>query len=363
MLVKCEKSNLVLNWEKCHFKVREGIVLGHKISSVGIEVDPAKVDVIANLQPPTDLKGVRSFLGYADFCRRFIKDFSKIANSMNKLLEKDAPFLFSAECQRVEKHFRPIYFASKSLQGAQLNYTTIEKELLAIVFSFDKFGSYLVLSKTIVFMDHSALNGKVENTNRSLKRILEKTIGTNPKEWSTKLEDALWAFRTAYKTPIGTTPYHLVYGKACHLPLEIEHKAHWALKVCNMDYHEAGRFCLDQLNDMDELRLDAYENSVIYKEKTKRCHDNRIKTPKEFKEGDRVILYNARYKLSPKKLKSQWNGPFVVKKVYPYGTIELVNLKGEEFKVNGYRFRPYIDGFLETEIEDEVNLNFEPEIE
>ncbi|XP_071728032.1 uncharacterized protein [Rutidosis leptorrhynchoides] len=172
-------------------------------------------------------------------------------------------------------------------------------------------------------------------------------------EWSTKLEDALWAFRTSYETPIGTTPYRLVYGKACYLPLEIEHKAHWALKVCNMDYHEAGCFRLDQLNELDELRLDAYENSVIYKEKTKRWHDNRIKNPKEFKEGDRVIFYNARYKFSPEKLKSRWNGPFVVKKVYPYGTIELVNSKGEEFKVNGHQVRPYIDGFLKTEIEDE----------
>ncbi|XP_071695228.1 uncharacterized protein [Rutidosis leptorrhynchoides] len=130
-----------------------------------------------------------------------------------------------------------------------------------------------------------------------------------------------------------------------------------------MDYHEAGRFRLDQLNELDELRLDAYENSVIYKEKTKHWHDNRIKNPKEFKEGDRVILYNARYKLSLRKLKSRWNGPFVVKKVYPYGTIELVNSKGEEFKVNGHRVRPYIDSFLKTEIEDEINLNFELENE
>ncbi|XP_071687922.1 uncharacterized protein [Rutidosis leptorrhynchoides] len=122
-----------------------------------------------------------------------------------------------------------------------------------------------------------------------------------------------------------------------------------------MDYHEAGRFCLDQLNELDELRLDAYENSVIYKEKTKLWHDNRIKNPKEFKEGDLVILYNARYKLTPGKLKSRWNGPFIVNKMFPYGIIELVNSKGEEFKVNGHRVRPYIDGFLETEIEYERN--------
>ncbi|XP_071688841.1 uncharacterized protein [Rutidosis leptorrhynchoides] len=158
-------------------------------------------------------------------------------------------------------------------------------------------------------------NGQVENTNRSLKRILEKTVGSNPKEWSNELDDALWAFRTAYKTPIGTTPFRLVYGKAYHLPLEIEHKAHWALRTCNLDYHEAGHLRLTQLNELDELRHDASENSLMYKEKTKRWHDNRIKGPKEFKEGNRVLLYNSRFKLSPGKLKSRWSGPFVVRKL------------------------------------------------
>ncbi|XP_071740292.1 uncharacterized protein [Rutidosis leptorrhynchoides] len=98
---------------------------------------------------------------------------------------------------------------------------------------------------------HPQTSGQVENTNRSLKRILEKTVGSNPKEWSNKLDDALWVFRTAYKTPIGTNPFRLVYGKACHLPLEIEHKAHWALRTCNLDYHEAGRLRLTQLNELD----------------------------------------------------------------------------------------------------------------
>ncbi|GKD33715.1 reverse transcriptase domain-containing protein, partial [Tanacetum coccineum] len=98
MLQRCEDTNLVLNWEKCHFMVKEGIVLGHKISKFGIEVDKSKVDVIAKLPHPTTVKGIRSFLGHAGFYRRFIQDFSKIARPMTHLLEKETPFIFSKEC-------------------------------------------------------------------------------------------------------------------------------------------------------------------------------------------------------------------------------------------------------------------------
>ncbi|GJS12046.1 reverse transcriptase domain-containing protein [Tanacetum coccineum] len=98
MLQRCEDTNLVLNWEKCHFMVKEGIVLGHKISKSGIEVDKSKVDVIAKLPYPTTVKGIRNFLGHAGFYRRFIQDFSKIARPMTHLLEKETPFIFSKEC-------------------------------------------------------------------------------------------------------------------------------------------------------------------------------------------------------------------------------------------------------------------------
>ncbi|XP_073045904.1 uncharacterized protein [Primulina eburnea] len=199
VLIRCEESNLVLNWEKCHFMVQEGIVLGHKVSENGIEVDKAKVEVIKNLPPPSSIKGVRSFLGHAGFYRRFIKDFSKIAKPLSSLLMKDVEFNFDSTClqafevlkkslvtapvltapdwelpfevmcdasdtavgavlgQRKNKVFHTIYYASKTLNDAQLNYATTEKELLAIVFAFEKFHSYLVLSKVIVYTDHSAL--------------------------------------------------------------------------------------------------------------------------------------------------------------------------------------------------------------
>ncbi|GJY76766.1 reverse transcriptase domain-containing protein [Tanacetum coccineum] len=117
---------------------------------------------------------------------------------------------------------------------------------------------------------HPQTSGQVEVTNRGLKRILERTVGENRASWSDKLDDALWAFRTAYKTPIGCTPYKLVYGKACHLPVELEHKAYWALKHANFDLKTAGDHRKLQLNELSELRDQAYENSLIYKEKTKK---------------------------------------------------------------------------------------------
>nr|GEZ14832.1 reverse transcriptase domain-containing protein [Tanacetum cinerariifolium] len=198
MLQRCEDTKLCLHWEKSHFIVKEGIVLGHKISRNGIEVDKAKVDVITKLPHPTTVKGVWSFLSHAGFYRRFIKDFSKISRPMTHLLEKDTPFIFFEDCikafqtlkqkiteapiliapnwdlpfelmcnasdfaigavlgQRYEKHFRPIHYASKTLTEAESNYTT-KKEMLAVVYAFEKFRSYLIMNKCIVHMDHFAL--------------------------------------------------------------------------------------------------------------------------------------------------------------------------------------------------------------
>nr|GEV17756.1 reverse transcriptase domain-containing protein [Tanacetum cinerariifolium] len=121
-------------------------------------------------------------------------------------------------------------------------------------------------------------NDQFSRVMEKLKRILERTVGENRASWSDKLEDALWAFRTAYKTSIGCTPYRLVYVKACHLPLELEHKAYWALKYANFDLKTAGDHRKLQLNELNELRDQAYENSLIYKERTKKLHDDKIKT-------------------------------------------------------------------------------------
>jgi len=190
---------MVLNWEKCHFMVREGIVLGHKISYRGIEVDRAKIDVIEKLPPPLNVKGVRSFLGHAGFCRRFIKDFSKISKPLSNLVNKDVVFKFDEECsaafqmlknkltttpvmialdwskdfelmydasdyavgavlgQRHDKVFHAIYYASKVLNEAHMKYATTEKEMLAIVFALEKFRSYLIGSRVTIFTDHAAI--------------------------------------------------------------------------------------------------------------------------------------------------------------------------------------------------------------
>ncbi|GJX74981.1 reverse transcriptase domain-containing protein [Tanacetum coccineum] len=185
--------------EKSHFMVKEGIVLGHNISKNGIEVDKAKVNVIAKLPHPTTVKGIQSFLGHVGFYRRFIQDFSKIARPMTRLLKKDTLFFFTKECieafqtlkkkiteapilialdwdlpfelmcdaskyaicavlgQRHDKHFRPIHYASKTMTEAESHYTTTEKEMLVVVYAFKKFRSYLILNKSIVYTDHSAL--------------------------------------------------------------------------------------------------------------------------------------------------------------------------------------------------------------
>ncbi|KAK1678838.1 hypothetical protein QYE76_039686 [Lolium multiflorum] len=199
VLQRCEETNLVLNWEKCHFMVNEGIVLGHKISERGIEVDRAKVEAIEKMPYPRDVKGIRSVLGHAGFYRRFIKDFSKISKPLTNLLQKDVPFVFDDDCkeafetlkkalttapiveppdwnlpfeimcdasdfavgavlgQRVNKKLNVIHYASKTLDAAQRNYATTEKELLAVVFACDKFRSYIVDSKVTIHTDHAAI--------------------------------------------------------------------------------------------------------------------------------------------------------------------------------------------------------------
>nr|GEY13143.1 reverse transcriptase domain-containing protein [Tanacetum cinerariifolium] len=168
-------------------------------------------------------------------------------------------------------------------------------------------------------------------SNRCLKRILERTIGENRASWFDKLDDAIWAFRTAFKTPIGFTPYKLVYRKACHLPIELEHKAYWALKHCNFDLKTAGGHRKVQLNELNELRDQAYENYLIYYEKTKKIHDSKIKN-RIFDVGDPVILFNSRLNIFSGKLKTCLTGPFTVAHVFPYGTIELSQADGPNFK-------------------------------
>nr|GEZ29552.1 hypothetical protein [Tanacetum cinerariifolium] len=303
--------------------------------------------------------------------------------------------------QRQDKHFRPIHYASKTMTEAEYNYTTTKKEMLAVVYAFEKFRSYLIMNKSIEFtfkvidtkgaenlaadhlsrlenphqnvLDpkeinelfpletlnlvstrgnqstpwfadfanyhagnfmikgvylarkplkfsrlaiidphedfigpyHPQTSGQVELSNRGLKRILERAVGKNRASWSDKLDDALWAFRTAYKTPIGSGDHRKV-----------------------------------QINKLNELRDRGYENSLIYMEKTKRLHESKIKNC-VFNIDDRLLLFNSRLKIFFGKLKSCWSGPFTISQVYHYDIVELSQPDGPNFKFNGYRLKHY----------------------
>nr|GEZ00871.1 DNA-directed DNA polymerase [Tanacetum cinerariifolium] len=371
MLQRCEDSNISLNWEKSHFVVKEGIVLGHKISKNGIEVDKAKIDVIAKLPHPTSIKGNTPFI-FSEDCIKAFQTLKKKHTEAPILiaLNWDLPFELMCDAsdfaigavlgQRHEKHFKPIHYASKTMNDSETNYTTTEKEMLAVVapwfadFSNYHAGNFIVKALDILEACHNRptgghhranltakkifdsgffwptinkdarefvksgdscqrqgkisqrdempqnsiqtckifdvwgidfmgqfpfgspraiisdrgtyfcndqfvkvmlkygvthrlsiayypqTSGQVEVSNRGLKRILERTIGENRASWSDKLDDALWAFRTVYKTPIGCTPYKLMYGKACHLSIELKHKAYWAPEQANFDPTAAG---------------------------------------------------------------------------------------------------------------------------
>nr|GFA34783.1 retrovirus-related Pol polyprotein from transposon 17.6 [Tanacetum cinerariifolium] len=262
MLERLAENQYYCLMEKSHFMVKEGIVLGHKISEKGIE--RMLTETLILIAPDWDMP-FELMCDASDFAIRAVLG------------------------QRRDKHFRPIHYASKTMIEAESNYTTTEKEMLAVVYAFKKLRSYLILNKSIVYTDHSALKylfSKKDSKARLLRWVLllqeftfkvVNTKGENRASWSDKFDDALWAFRIAYKTPIGCTPYKLVYEKACHLPVELEHKAYWALKHANFDLKTVGDHRKIQINELNELRDQAYENTLIYKEKTKRIHDSKIK--------------------------------------------------------------------------------------
>nr|GEU77289.1 hypothetical protein [Tanacetum cinerariifolium] len=324
-----EKTALIT--DKSHFMVKEGIVRYHKISKDGIEVDKAKVEVIAKLPHPTTVKGIRCFLSHVGFYRRFIKG------------------------QRQEKHFRPIHYASKTMTEAESNYTTTEKEMLSVVYAFEKFRSYLILNKSIVYTDHFALKylfAKKDSKARLLRWVLLLQ--------EFKFKEAIDILKACH---YGPTRGH--YGLNYTAKKVFDSRFYWTtiyrdaqdlVKSCDVCQRQGkisqqdempqnsiqttGDHRKVQLNELNELRDQAYENSLIYKEKTKWLHDAKIKNH-VFNIDDQFLLFNSRLKIFSGKLKSRWSGPFTISHVFPYGTVELSQPDRTNFKVNGHRLKHY----------------------
>nr|GEV18528.1 reverse transcriptase domain-containing protein [Tanacetum cinerariifolium] len=399
MLKRCKETNLVLNWEKCHFMCREGIVLGHKILKSGIEVDRAKVDVIAKLPHPTTVKGVRSFLGHVE-CVNAFNTLKKKLTEAPILVVPDWNLPFELMCDASDfaisavlgqhqiicrcVHGQEAFDILKACyegptgdhHGANLTankvfdagffwpsiyrdaHDMIKSCDTAIIsdcgthFCNDQFTRVMIkygVTHRLAIAYNPQTSGQVEVSNRGLKLILERTVRENRASWSDKLDDALWAFRTAFKTPIRCTPYKLVYGKSCHLPIELEHRAYWALKHVNFNLKTAGDHQKLQLNELNELRDQAYENFVIYKERTKKLHDSKIKNH-IFNVGNQVLLFNSSLKIFSRKLKTRWSGPFTITQVFLYGTVELSQPNGPNFKVNGHRVKHYFRGDIPSKV-------------
>ena len=197
---------------------------------------------------------------------------------------------------------------------------------------------------------HPQSNGQAKVSNKEINKILEKTIATLRKDCAMKLDEALWTYITTYKRPTPLSPFQLIYGKTCHLLVKLEHRAFWALKWVNFDSKASAEKRMLQLNELEEMRLNAYNSSRLYKESVKAYHDKKL-LEREFHPGQLVLLFNSRLRLFLRKLKSRWSGPFVVKQVKPHGVVEIKDAKSKRsWLVNGQRLKHYkggeVQGFI-----------------
>ncbi|GJU95404.1 reverse transcriptase domain-containing protein [Tanacetum coccineum] len=331
MLIRCKQANLVLNWEKCHFTMREGIVLGHKVSSAGLEVDREKIKVTAKLPSPTNIKAVRNFLGHARFYIRFIKDFSKISRPMTKLLEKDSVFDFNEECIKAFKTL------TEKLMNASIMVSPDWSQPFELMCDASDFTIGAIKNKKGA--ENVAADNLLGLENSNLEELRDEDIDDNFPD------ETLMNISTNNNEEIschhGPTGGH--YGSSTTAKIVFDGGFYWLAIIKEAHTLVQNRDTCQRsvsLSRRDEMPLNSIQ---IYKALTKAYHDKKLRIRKEFKAGDKVLLLNSKYKFKAPKLISKWYRPFVVKHGLSSRYVKLYDKHGGSFIVHGHRVKLYHD--------------------
>nr|GEV09326.1 hypothetical protein [Tanacetum cinerariifolium] len=340
---------------------------GHEISKSGIEVDRAKVDVIAKLPHPTTAKGVRSFLGHAGFYRHFIQDFSKIARPVTHLLKKETPFVFSKDCVDAFNTLKKKLTEAPILVVPDWN---LPFELICDASDF-AIGAILGQRSGNLAADHlSSTLWFADIANFHARNFIKKGLTSQQnKKFFKDVKHYFWDDTYLFRICADQIVCRCVHGqeavdilKACHEgPIGGHHGANLTAKkvfdacffwlTIYRDAHDMIKSCdtcqrqgkISQRDEMPQNTIQAYKNSLIYKEITKKLHDSKIKN-RIFNVGDQVLLFNSRLKIFSGKLKTRWSGPFTITQVFSNGTVELSQPNGPNFKVNGHHVKHYFRG-------------------